>query len=436
MTLEYRTVSGEATAGDGTLDGLVTPFNTATVIGDLKRGGFNEQIAPGAFTRTLQDRDVVLLWNHDTSRPLARSSVPDGEGSLSLREDSTAGLRATAKPVQTGDGADLMKLVKAGVVRGMSFGFEVARDSWTDRDGNPSNASVGLNRTIHEVRLHEVSAVTFPAYPTTSISARDQVSAARENRAAKATYGDLETCGECGATGQYGAYCGGCGEPMRTSKPSGDFCTSCGGKLDTGSRSAHVCEERKGNPKPYGDVDYADPKNGKYPLDTEAHAKAAWAYINMPKNSGQYPMNGVSLVSVKDAIKAALIKFGVKVSEENGARLAVEFRDFTNPHGVDMAADGQGCSCLAAVDATLDSAMGQLTGINRNELPPEVNQFIDLVSGAAHLIGEHNKNSGIPDPDKPNGNSYESPTDDDSDGSDDSGDSERLATYFLLTREF
>ena len=67
--------------------------------------------------------------------------------------------------------------------------------------------------------------------------------------------------------------------------------------------------------KPYGDVTYADPKNGKYPIDTHDHAKAAWAYINMPKNAGQYPMNGVTLGEVRDRIKAACKKFGIDVSD-------------------------------------------------------------------------------------------------------------------------
>jgi hypothetical protein len=68
-----------------------------------------------------------------------------------------------------------------------------------------------------------------------------------EARDAKATYADIETCGECGATSQYGAYCGACGEPMRTPKTQGDFCTSCGAKLDDGNRDAHVCETRDKN---------------------------------------------------------------------------------------------------------------------------------------------------------------------------------------------
>lgn len=67
--------------------------------------------------------------------------------------------------------------------------------------------------------------------------------------------------------------------------------------------------------KPYGDVKYADPKNGKYPVDTAEHARAAWSYINMPKNAAQYPMNGVTLSEVKGRIKAACEKFGIDVSD-------------------------------------------------------------------------------------------------------------------------
>jgi len=128
---------------------------------------------------------------------------------------------------------------------------------------------------------------------------------------------------------------------MASSKPSGAFCTSCGSELDDSSRDAHVCvEERKAAPKPYGDVEYADPKNGKYPVDTEKHAKAAWAYINMPKNADEYPLNGVTLSSVKAKIEAALKKFGVTISEENSAALALEWRTELrdDPDGIEWAA--------------------------------------------------------------------------------------------------
>ena len=68
--------------------------------------------------------------------------------------------------------------------------------------------------------------------------------------------------------------------------------------------------------KPYGDVSYADPKNGKYPLDTEAHIRAAWSYINMPKNAAMYPLNGVTLSEVKARIKAAMDKLGADVADD------------------------------------------------------------------------------------------------------------------------
>jgi HK97 family phage prohead protease len=71
--------------------------------------------------------------------------------------------------------------------------------------------------------------------------------------------------------------------------------------------------------KPYGDVKYADPKNGKYPVDTEAHARAAWSYINMPKNASMYPMNGVTLSEVKGRIMAACKKFGIDVSGDSSS---------------------------------------------------------------------------------------------------------------------
>lgn len=51
--------------------------------------------------------------------------------------------------------------------------------------------------------------------------------------------------------------------------------------------------------KPYGDVEYADPANGKYPIDTAKHIRAAWSYINMPKNQKDYTSAEVSKIKAK-----------------------------------------------------------------------------------------------------------------------------------------
>jgi hypothetical protein len=72
--------------------------------------------------------------------------------------------------------------------------------------------------------------------------------------------------------------------------------------------------KKKQKKKPYGDVEYADPKNEKYPIDTERHIRAAWGYINHPENAAKYPLNGVSLASVKSRIRAAMKRIGANVA--------------------------------------------------------------------------------------------------------------------------
>lgn len=85
----------------------------------------------------------------------------------------------------------------------------------------------------------------------------------------------------------------------------------------THAKMEHGRADMADSKKPYGDVEYADPKNGKYPIDTEEHARAAWSYINQAKNAAVYPLNGVTLSEVKDRIKAACKHFGIDVSDDD-----------------------------------------------------------------------------------------------------------------------
>ena len=125
-------------------------------------------------------------------------------------------------------------------------------------------------------------------------------------------------------------------------------------------RSAVTVAGRADAKKPYGDVTYADPKNGKYPIDTEEHARAAWAYINMPKNAAMYPMGGVTLSEVKGRIRAACKKFGIDISDDDGdsgsASRAELMRDYPleDLHIVRSAdgGDGRTMEAFAAVFST------------------------------------------------------------------------------------
>ena len=126
-------------------------------------------------------------------------------------------------------------------------------------------------------------------------------------------------------------------------------------KKSTGRSAVTTMTERADTKaaKPYGDVKYADPKNGKYPIDTEAHCRAAWSYINMPKNAAMYPMNGVTLSEVKDRIKAALKKYGADVSSDSSSasRALVEIRRDCQLEDIHIVRAAEGDSTGRVVEA-------------------------------------------------------------------------------------
>jgi HK97 family phage prohead protease/HK97 family phage major capsid protein len=120
-------------------------------------GYFNERIARGAFDGVMED-DVRLLINH-AGVPLARTT----NGTLDLEVDDN-GLRYTARLADTTEGRDLYKLIKRGDISQSSFAFTIEDEEW-DRKQNL--------RTIKRMgSLLDVSPVTYPAYPTTTVAAR------------------------------------------------------------------------------------------------------------------------------------------------------------------------------------------------------------------------------------------------------------------------
>ena len=46
----------------------------------------------------------------------------------------------------------------------------------------------------------------------------------------------------------------------------------------------------------YGAVEFADPVNKKYPIDTAAHVRAAWSYINHKDNAAKYDADEVRTI--------------------------------------------------------------------------------------------------------------------------------------------
>ncbi len=170
--------------GERRFDGHGAVFNTRTAIGDPLKYGFYEEVDPGAFTKTLAEGDARFLIDHQSSLIVARVSA----GDLNLTVDDVglhvdAGLDEDLSYVR-----DLIVNLDKRRITGMSFGFYVMRDAWsteteelTTADGDTVEVEVEVRRLI-EVRLLEVSAVTFPAYEETDAAARSVVEAVRASR--------------------------------------------------------------------------------------------------------------------------------------------------------------------------------------------------------------------------------------------------------------
>jgi len=152
IELEYRT-----TADTITVEGYASVFSAP-----YDMGMYQEEIAPGAFRKTLSEApDVRFLINHD-GLPLARTT----SGTLELSEDSTGlHMRAQLDPTDP-DVASLLPKMRRGDLDQMSFAFRTIKDEWS---------SDYAMRTMRELSLRDgdVSVVTYPASPTTSISLRN-----------------------------------------------------------------------------------------------------------------------------------------------------------------------------------------------------------------------------------------------------------------------
>ena len=124
-----------------------------------------ERIRAGAFVDGRLE-DVVLNRQHDRARPLART----GGGGLVL-EDGPEALRMTATLPSTRDGDDVLALVRAGVLRGLSIEF-MAREERLDGDV----------RIVERASLVGLAVVDRPAYPDALVQARQAALQARRPR--------------------------------------------------------------------------------------------------------------------------------------------------------------------------------------------------------------------------------------------------------------
>jgi HK97 family phage prohead protease len=167
---EMRTEKNEE-HGDHVV-GMPIVFDSRT---DL--GFFDEMIDSHALDNT-DLKDVRFLVNHDTSKiPLARSRNNNANSTMQM-EITEAGMniRVDLDTENNSDARNLYSAIKRGDISGMSFAFLVDGEEWTDLESDhPTRTITSISRVL------EVSAVTFPAYEATSISARSEDEKALES---------------------------------------------------------------------------------------------------------------------------------------------------------------------------------------------------------------------------------------------------------------
>ena len=148
--MDTRTFRLEIKALDdaqGTFDGYASTFGN--------QDAYHDVVEPGAFTNTLAEgRALPILWQHNPDEPI---------GVILEASEDPLGLRVKGQLVlDAARGRESYALLKAGVIRGLSIGFETVRYT--------IDAAQQVRR-LQEIRLWECSLVTFPANPRANVSA-------------------------------------------------------------------------------------------------------------------------------------------------------------------------------------------------------------------------------------------------------------------------
>ena len=144
--------------------GYVIEGVAALVNKDNDMGWYIERIEQGAFDERLND-DVRFLYNHDANMILARTK--SGTGELFLDDSGNLNYRYVT-PNRT-YAKDLADAIRSGDIDQSSYAFTIDLEDWETREDGREV------RTIKKYkRLYDVSPVTYPADPDTSVAKRSK----------------------------------------------------------------------------------------------------------------------------------------------------------------------------------------------------------------------------------------------------------------------
>lgn len=138
----------------GSFRGVASVFGSK--VGNSGPGWDGSIVERGAFEKTLRERGggkIRLLWQHDTDYPI---------GVITAAQETAEGLEITGKFSLTTKGREALVLLRDSALDGLSIGFDAIKWELVKKDSETL-------RLLKEIRLWEVSVVTFPADPLASV---------------------------------------------------------------------------------------------------------------------------------------------------------------------------------------------------------------------------------------------------------------------------
>lgn len=151
--------------------------------------GFCDEIIKRGALDDADLSDVRFLVNHNTDMiPLARfrDGVKNSTMQIQVDKDGLT-IRVLLDIENNPEARALYSAVQRGDISGMSFMFTISADEWENLDSDhPTRNITGIGIVA------EVSAVTFPAYEATEISARDKRAVEEARKALSKRSGDVE----------------------------------------------------------------------------------------------------------------------------------------------------------------------------------------------------------------------------------------------------
>jgi len=136
---------------DGTFHGIASVYGVEDLGGDM--------IEPGAFTKTLSENPTVpILWQHDAHEVIGSGTLKEWQGKIiidaQLDMDDPTAQKAHRK-------------LKARLIKGLSIGFQTIKATFQDIVADGASKMI---RRVQELKLWEVSIVTFPMLPQAQVT--------------------------------------------------------------------------------------------------------------------------------------------------------------------------------------------------------------------------------------------------------------------------